>query len=185
MIETEKCQNHCLPQISEGKAKTEKISIFTRIKLLLKRYLPSKNKKQVKQRLNTIMCLLKRQDNMKVMTPGGKTAAGALAANVTFKPGDMVRVKTLEEIKATLDVWNEYRGCMFMDAMAEFCGTTQRVLHPVERFVDERDYLVKKAKGVVLIEGLICHGTPSYGRCDRACYYFWRNEWLEKISQWD
>jgi hypothetical protein len=93
----------------------------------------------------------------------------------------MVRVKTREEIQATLDEWNELRGCLFMDAMVPYCGTTQRVFRRVERFVDERDYRVKKAKGVVLLEGLICNGTEQYGRCDRACYYFWRDEWLEKI----
>jgi hypothetical protein len=25
-------------------------------------------------------------------------------------------------------------------------------------------------------------GTPDYGRCDRACFYFWREEWLEKLD---
>jgi hypothetical protein len=55
-------------------------------------------------------------------------------------------------------------------------------LKPVKRFVDERDYRVKKAKGIILLEGLICEGTPDYGQCDRACFYFWRQEWLEKMD---
>jgi len=101
---------------------------------------------------------------------------------VSLAAGDLVRVRSEEEIRATLNAWNELKGCMFMDAQRQYCSTTQRVLKPVERFVDERDYRVKKAKGVVLLDGLICEGTPDYGRCDRACYYFWREEWLEKID---
>ncbi len=62
------------------------------------------------------------------------------------------------------------------------CGTTQRVLQPMERFLDERDYKVKKVKGLVLLAGVICRGTPVFGRCDRCCHLFWRQEWLEKIE---
>jgi hypothetical protein len=52
----------------------------------------------------------------------------------------------------------------------------------MERFLDERDYKVKKARGIILLEGVICRGTPVFGRCDRCCYLFWREEWLEKIE---
>jgi hypothetical protein len=105
------------------------------------------------------------------------------AAVVHLKQADVVRVKSRDEIQTTVDGWNELKGCLFMDEMRKYCGTTQRVFQRVERFVDERDYRVKKAGGVVLLEGLMCQGTTKYGRCDRACYYFWREEWLEKIER--
>ncbi len=95
---------------------------------------------------------------------------------------DLVRVRTREEIEATLDPFNELKGCAFLEYMWQYCGTTQRVLQPVERFLDERDYKVKKVRGVVLLESVICHGTPVFGRCDRCCHLFWREEWLEKID---
>jgi len=28
-----------------------------------------------------------------------------------------------------------------------------------------------------------CQGTPDLGRCDRSCFYFWREEWLEKLDE--
>jgi hypothetical protein len=181
MIESRKCQNHCVPHISEGNAATGDISIRTRVQLMLKRYLPPSSKRKIKRNFNSLMHFIKKPGSKTASRPAGPAAAaGTSPAPVPFKPGDTVRVKTLAEIQTTLDEWNECRGCMFMEAMKEYCGTIQRVLQPVERFVDERDYRVKKAKGVTLLEGLICHGTPQYGRCDRACYYFWRNEWLEK-----
>jgi hypothetical protein len=97
--------------------------------------------------------------------------------------GDLVRVKSEASIKATLDHWGILKGCMFMPEMAKYCGTNQRVFRRMERFVDERDYHVKQSHGIILLEGLHCQGTSHYGRCDRACFYFWREEWLEKSDQ--
>ena len=70
-----------------------------------------------------------------------------------------------------------------MPEMLPYCGTIQKVSKRIERFVDEHDYKVKKCRGIVILEGLVCQGTEHYGRCDRACPYFWREEWLEKIDE--
>jgi len=67
--------------------------------------------------------------------------------------------------------------------MAEYCGTTQRVLKLMKRFVDERDLRVKKSSGIILLEGVMCKGTADFGSCDRSCFYFWREEWLEKVDE--
>ena len=104
-------------------------------------------------------------------------------SSLTLQPGDMVRVRSKEEIQATLNRWNYLRGCGFMEEMWPYCNTMQRVLKRVERFLDERDYLIKKTKGVVILEGLFCQGTKDYGICDRTCVYFWREEWLEKVDE--
>jgi hypothetical protein len=96
---------------------------------------------------------------------------------------DWVRVRSFEEIQSTLGSFNELKGCAFLDYMKEYCGTEQRVFKVLERFLDERDYQVKKVKGVVLLEGVFCQGTPVFGRCDRSCLLFWREEWLEKIDK--
>jgi hypothetical protein len=110
-----------------------------------------------------------------------KAQAKPVAASEPLKVGDQVRVKSWEEIARTLDPFKELKGCAFLAEMQQFCGTTQRVFQVMERFLDERDYKVKKVKGVVLLEGVICRGTPVFGRCDRSCLLFWREEWLEKI----
>jgi len=99
-----------------------------------------------------------------------------------LEAGDTVRVRAREEIEATLDRWRSLKGCTFLAEMAGFCGTPQRVLKRVERFMDERDYRLKKASGVVLLQGVMCSGTATTGRCDRACFFFWREEWLEKAD---
>jgi hypothetical protein len=52
----------------------------------------------------------------------------------------------------------------------------------VRRFVDERDYRVKKARNIYLLDGAMCKGAAPFGPCDRGCLYFWRGEWLERVA---
>jgi hypothetical protein len=99
-----------------------------------------------------------------------------------LKAGDWVRVRSWEEIQPMLDPFKETRGCAFLEDMRQYCGTKQRVFKSMERFLDERDYKVKKVRGVILLENVICGGVPAFGRCDRSCFLFWREEWLEKID---
>jgi hypothetical protein len=132
----------------------------------------------VKTRLKHSLTLI---DSLRSRDEPTSAVTGA-APTVALAAGDLVRVRSREEIAATLDRWQELKGCAFLDNMWDYCGTTQRVLKPMERFLDERDYKVKKCRGLVLLEGVICHGTPVFGRCDRCCHLFWRMEWLQKIE---
>jgi hypothetical protein len=99
-----------------------------------------------------------------------------------FEAGALVRVRSHEQIMATLDPGGQLKGCGFLEEMVPYCGTTQRVLKPVRRFVDERDYRVKKARNIYLLDGAMCEGAAPFGPCDRGCLYFWRGEWLERVA---
>lgn len=170
------CQLPGLPGIAEGKAKLSNIPPQKRIRLWFKRHLSGQTKRNIKKFTNRIFA--KDQNHPQVSSPED----GEIAVMV-LKEGDRVRVKSMDEIKATLNSWREYKFCRYMDSMWQFCGTEQKVVKSVERFVDERDYQIKKASGVVLLENLFCPGTDDYGRCDRSCFYFWRVEWLDKIEK--
>lgn len=100
-----------------------------------------------------------------------------------LQSGDLVRVRTLDEIKATLNHWGQLRGCSFAPEMEQYCGTTQQILKKVERFVDERDFKILRTRGIYLLNEINCQGVASLGRCDRNCYFFWREEWLEKVEE--
>ncbi len=103
----------------------------------------------------------------------------------SFSPGKMVRVKSRSEIQATLDRWNRLGGCSFMEEMWDYCGTIQRVYKNVNQFFDERDYHIKHCKKILLLDDVQCQGTKDFGPCDRSCYFFWREEWLEKLDEKD
>jgi hypothetical protein len=111
-----------------------------------------------------------------------QTSTEESAAVLDLKPGDMVRIKSEKEIQATLNRWNSLKGCAFMEEMWPYCGTTHRIFKRVNQFLDERTYFVRKCKGVFLLDKIVCHGTKDFGPCDRSCFLFWREEWLEKVD---
>lgn len=121
------------------------------------------------------------QHPAKMSAPSAGSATAAPPAT-TFAAGDLVRVRGEAEIAATLDQWGKLKGCRFMPEMRPYCRTQQTVLKPLERFFDEREYALKKAKGLVLLQDVMCQGVALSGRCDRSCFFFWRVEWLEKLD---
>jgi hypothetical protein len=171
------CQCQCIPRISIGIIQVPPTSFQSWLKLTLKRLLSAGTKRKLK-RLTSNLTKTLRLDTNKNLSSTEQLSS----ETQQFSVGDLVRVRSEQEIRATLNTWNELKGCMFMEGQRRYCNTKQRVLKTIERFVDERDYRVKKAKGIILLDDVLCEGTPDYGRCDRACFYFWREEWLEKIS---
>ena len=168
------CQLSRLPKISIGVVRPEKQSIAKRTKRLLAVPWNRYAKQWLKRAYYTS---LKRRG-----ASPAQLIAKEFAPALPLVDGDSVRVRSSEEILSTLDPFKELKGCAFLPNMKEYCGTEQRVLKAMRSFLDERDYKVKKVRGVVLLENVICHGTPAFGTCDRCCFFFWREEWLEKIS---
>jgi hypothetical protein len=172
------CQIQSLDYMADPNAKVIVPPLSMRLRLKLTRRMAPQVKRAILRYsdwvLNRSSQLIGRSE--KAFVPSAKPQTSSL------KAGDPVRVRSQEEIGATLNYWRQLKGCTFMEEMKPFCGTTQRVLKPVERFLDERDYRIKKTRGIILLEGLTCQGTERFGRCDRSCFYFWREEWLEKID---
>jgi hypothetical protein len=161
------CQIQCIPKLTETMGTVEVLwQHRKRIKRITKR------------RWNYLINLFSEIKGESVTISGGFAEK---TRSYLLQPGDRVRIRSRQEIRATLDKWNQLRRCSFMEEMLPYCGTTQRVFKRVERFLDERDYLLKKCKGIVILEGIYCEGTKDFGQCDRSCFFFWREEWLEKI----
>jgi len=175
------CQIPCLQLVAEGIAQGPSEPVRRRFKLMVRRQLSPSKERAFKNRTNDLM-------NRFCELTGRSTKPSASPANVSsarLQTGDWVKVRSLEEIEGTLNQWRQLRGCTFMPEMGEYCGTTQRVLKPMNRFVDERDLRVKKSSGIILLERVMCKGTADFGSCDRSCFVFWREEWLEKIDTID
>jgi hypothetical protein len=102
-----------------------------------------------------------------------------------LKPGDLVRVRSAEVIRSTLDETGKHRGCGFGLGMYQYCGKELRVAKVVNQFFDEARWRMLKARNMVLLEGVHCDGSSISDTrgCDRMCFYFWRTEWLEKIEE--
>jgi len=178
-IETYPCQLLGLPAISESTVGLRMPLLF-HLKLMVKRRMTPKQRVMWKNRMRKVGALL----TLRRPRTGRRRLIPAPTAGATkYIPGDVVQIKDVEAIKSTLDLDARLRGCSFMPEMERFCGTTHRVLKPVERFLDERDYRVKKTSGILLLEGVMCEGTAEFGPCDRSCFFFWRQEWVERVEQ--
>ncbi len=161
------CQLFSLPDI------VEKLSLFEII------WQSRQRAKRILKRRYYFLCKFL-ADWKNSLSSGVKETAGI--SSPPLQPGDSVRVKSWLEIRQTLNNWHQLNGCSFMEEMWPYCGTRQTVLKRVEKFLDERDYRVKKCKGIVILDGVMCQGTKDFGACDRSCFFFWREEWLEKMN---
>jgi hypothetical protein len=121
------------------------------------------------------------------LVPGLRTA-GRKAARVRFREdeiqnlqsGEWVEVKSRDEILSTLDQDAKHRGLRFVPEMYDFCGRRFRVFKRVEKICIENTPDVRRITNTVLLEGGICQGGGI--GCDRACFHFWREVWLRRIS---
>jgi len=102
----------------------------------------------------------------------------------SFKPGEIIRIRSKDQILKTLDKNNKLEGCVFMTEMWQYCGSQQKVLKNVDFFFDECQFRMRKIRNIVLLEGLHCSGKiPGFKqKCDRFCYFFWKEAWLKKIE---
>jgi hypothetical protein len=174
MLNFDGCQLPSIPKFSIGLAESTEKSLARRFKRLLAVPWNYYVKKWLKQ---AYYASLHWQGES-----SAQATARDFAPAVPFKTGELVRVRSRAEINSTLDPFKESKGCAFLPEMYQYCDTEQRVLKSMQRFMDERDYRVKKVRGVILLENIICTGTPTFGACDRCCFLFWREEWLEKIG---
>jgi hypothetical protein len=103
-----------------------------------------------------------------------------------LQPGDVVRIKSHDEIRATLNRRNKNKGLFFDVEMVPFCGGIYRVRSRIDRFIDERTGRMKSLKTpAVILEGVFCQSKFSKRRmhCPRQLHSWWREVWLERVSE--
>jgi hypothetical protein len=97
-----------------------------------------------------------------------------------FNSGDIVEVKSLEEIRATLDSNGMYEGVPFMAEMHRFCGGRYRVFKRTDKICVEREYSLdfRRMRNAVLLDEIRCDGSDHDG-CQKLCMIFWKEAWLK------
>jgi len=101
--------------------------------------------------------------------------------SLSLQTGDRVRVKSLAQIRETLDADGMHQHLLFAPAMAEFCGREMRVQNRVDKIIIEGTPRQREIKDTVLLEGATCDGI-CHRMCPRQSLLFWRECWLEKVN---
>jgi hypothetical protein len=99
------------------------------------------------------------------------------------RPGDLVTVRPLEEIRAMLDDEASLDGLPFMPEMHRFCGGTFRVHRRVDKIYDMRHKTgMRRLRGAVTLTGLRCDGR-DHGGCQAGCHLLWKDAWLRRVRR--
>lgn len=113
---------------------------------------------------------------------GLRATSQARSGDLDLQPGDLVRIKSKDEIIATLDAQNRNKGLSFDGEMLSYCGGVARIKTQVNRLIDERNGKVVNIKrDCYILDGVVC--KADYNRfCTRSTYPYWRSVWLDKLS---
>jgi len=111
---------------------------------------------------------------------GGPTPA----VNLGLKEGDFVRVKSSQEILATVDETLVNRGMAFHPVMLPYCGKTFKVQQRVHKLINEKTgQLVELKNSCLVLENAECSGSCTRPlSCPRACPPYWREIWLTRVD---
>jgi hypothetical protein len=114
---------------------------------------------------------------------GRKTPIEAL----DLQPGQLVEVKSADEIMRTLDANQCNRGLYFDTEMLPFCGKRYRVQQRVNQLINERTGVMMTMKTPsIMLENVVCMGYlhPARIFCPRGIYGFWREIWLKRVEEY-
>lgn len=112
----------------------------------------------------------------------GRAGRTTPTGKLDLQPGELVRIKSKEEIEDTLNADLLNRGLGFEEEMARYCGRTARVRARVERCLDEKTGRMLHMKSpCIILDDLVCEGVYN-ASCPREFVPFWREIWLERVE---
>jgi len=97
-----------------------------------------------------------------------------------YRAGRLVRIRSAEEIAATLDENGTLDGLPFMPEMTRFCGGTFTVRSSAHKTCAYLSGL-RGMDAALHLEELHCDGSAHAG-CQSRCPLFWKDAWLEPAA---
>lgn len=105
---------------------------------------------------------------------------------LNLQPGELVRVKPLEEILRTVNKSGQNRGMFFDKEMVPYCGGEHRVHKRVSKIINEKTGRMQEMKTpCIVLDSVVCQARYSNCRlfCPRSIYPYWREIWLERVKE--
>lgn len=112
------------------------------------------------------------------MTQGSSNSTDPL----NLKAGELVEVRSREEILATLDERGWLEGLPLMPEMLQYCGQVFRVYKRADKTCDTVvPWSMRRMVNSVHLE-LRCDGS-AHGGCEAGCLIFWKEAWLKRADK--
>jgi hypothetical protein len=106
----------------------------------------------------------------------------AAGARLDLRVGELVEVRTAEEILATLDEQGELDSLPFMPEMLQYCGQRFTVHKVAHKLCDTMTGTgMRRMRDAVHLAGVRCDGQ-AHGGCQTACLVYWKEAWLERVD---
>jgi len=106
-------------------------------------------------------------------------------ATLNLQPGELVRIKSHEDILRTVNTGSRNRGLWWDAELVPYCGGTYRVAKRVHKVIDEKSgKMVHMKSPSILLDDVVCEARYSPCRmfCPRSTYAYWREIWLERVE---
>ena len=110
------------------------------------------------------------------------TDSATISSAKGLRVGDLVEVRSADEIMATLDERGELENLPFMPEMLKFCGqrlTVDKVAHKLCDTISGTG--LHKMENAVHLTDSRCDGT-AHGGCQTACLLYWKEAWLKRVE---
>ena len=103
--------------------------------------------------------------------------------DLDLRAGDLVEVRSEEEILRTLDSRGALDALPFMPEMLRFSGQRFRVYKSAHKACDTIDWgIPRRMESAVHLEGLRCDGS-AHGGCQAGCLFYWKTAWLKRVDE--
>jgi hypothetical protein len=106
-------------------------------------------------------------------------------AVLDLQPGEMVQVRTYEDILSTLNRDGLNRGLRFDCEMVKFCGHAYPVKKRVQRILNEKTgKMMHFSNPCIVLDNVACCAETTKYRlfCPRSILIYWREIWLERAA---
>jgi hypothetical protein len=102
-----------------------------------------------------------------------------------YNIGEIVKVKSRDDIYKSLDAFNRLDGCLFTEQMWRYCNLSYHIIKVVSNIFIERDKRTHKTTApFYVLRNIICEGRKDCfsKKCDHSCMLLWHERWLDKVN---
>ena len=102
--------------------------------------------------------------------------------SLDLRSGELIEIRPLANITATLNEKGFNRGLSFTPAMGSSCGEKYKVKRKLEKIIVDGTGEMRQMHNTVFLEGSMCGcSCVAFGGCPRDEFAYWRDIWVLRV----